>query len=109
VGAHIDSPMSETGPMNHAGKNGAGGVHFVFNSNVKHSYTELFQACSSDVTLAACASAGICTEDGGALTCDFPPAPSTARVTERAQQMTWILKKDPKKLLQPRASISCGE
>lgn len=43
------------------------------------------------------------------LTCDFPPAPSTARVTERAQQITWILKKDPKKLLQPRASISCGD
>lgn len=47
-------------------------------------------------------------EDMGVLTCDLPPAPSTARVTERAQQMTWILKKDPKKLLQPRASISCG-
>lgn len=43
------------------------------------------------------------------LTWDFPPAPSTARVTERAQQMTWILKKEPKKLLQPRAIISCGE
>ena len=42
------------------------------------------------------------------LTWDFPPAPSTARVTERAQQMTWILKKEPKKLLQPRAIISCG-
>lgn len=45
---------------------------------------------------------------GTALTWDFPPAPSTARVTERAQQMTWILKKEPKKLLQPRAIISCG-
>lgn len=45
---------------------------------------------------------------GPALTWDFPPAPSTARVTERAQQMTWILKKEPKKLLQPRAIISCG-
>lgn len=42
------------------------------------------------------------------LTWDFPPAPSTARVTERAQQMTWILKKEPKKLLQPRAIISYG-
>ena len=45
---------------------------------------------------------------GAALTWDLPPAPSTARVTERAQQMTWILKKEPKKLLQPRAIISCG-
>lgn len=43
------------------------------------------------------------------LTWDFPPAPSTARVTERAQQMTWILKKEPKKLLQPRAIISYKE
>lgn len=42
-----------------------------------------------------------------ALTCDVPPALSTARVTDRAQQMTWILKKDPRKLLQPRANISC--
>lgn len=46
---------------------------------------------------------------GTVLTWDFPPAPSTARVTESAQQMTWILKKEPKKLLQPRASISCGD
>ena len=45
---------------------------------------------------------------GTVLTWDFPPAPSTARVTERAQQMTWILKKEPKKLLQPKAIISCG-
>lgn len=57
-----------------------------------------------------CASLG----HGGAagargLTWDFPPAPSTARVTERAQQMTWILKKEPKKLLQPSAIISCGD
>lgn len=58
MGAHIDSPMSETGPMNRAGKNGTGRVYLVFNSNVKHSYMELFQACS-DVTLAACTSAGI--------------------------------------------------
>lgn len=42
-----------------------------------------------------------------ALTCDVPPALSTARVTDRAQQITWILKKDPRKLLQPRANISC--
>lgn len=41
-----------------------------------------------------------------ALTCEVPPALSTARVTDRAQQITWILKNDPKKLLQPRASIS---
>lgn len=47
-------------------------------------------------------------EEEEELTWDFAPAPSTARVTERAQQITWILKKDPKKLLQPRASISCG-
>lgn len=43
---------------------------------------------------------------GCRLTCEVPPALSTARVTDRAQQMTWILKKDPRKLLQPRASIS---
>ena len=43
------------------------------------------------------------------LTCDVPPALSTAKVTDRAQQITWILKKDPKKLLQPRANISCTE
>lgn len=48
-------------------------------------------------------------EEEKELTWDFAPAPSTARVTERAQQITWILKKDPKKLLQPRASISCGD
>lgn len=48
-------------------------------------------------------------EEEEELTWDFAPAPSTARVTERAQQITWILKKDPKKLLQPRASISCGD
>lgn len=46
---------------------------------------------------------------GTALTWDFPPAPSTTRVTERAQEMTWILKKELKKLLQPRAIISCGD
>lgn len=47
------------------------------------------------------------TVPGDILTCDIPPALSTASVTDRAQQMTWILKKAPRKLLQPRANISC--
>lgn len=41
------------------------------------------------------------------LTCDVPPALSTAMVKDGEQQATWTLKKDPRKLLQPRANISC--